>query len=138
MKGVLWGGCYQKQGGFDCFLKARSKEAFSRMTAQARVALMKRFVLLNEPGKATASANPAGRPIVRCQTPDVTTEMQIVGAALRDNVAFLPMALRDATDTPGAEAHQITLGLLREGAAWQLLSLASLVLRRSQWRSARG
>lgn len=97
------------------------------MTPQARVALMKRFVLLNEPGKATASANPAGRPIVRCQTPDVTTEMQIGGADLRDNVAFLPMELRDATDT-GAEAHQVTLGLVREDGNWKLLSLGLLLL----------
>ena len=98
------------------------------MTPQARVALMKRFVLLNEPGKATASANPAGRPIVRCQTPDVTTEMQIGGADLRDNVAFLPMELRDATDTTGSEAHQITLGLVREDGEWRLLSLGLLLL----------
>jgi len=98
------------------------------MTPQARVALMKRFVLLNEPGKATASANPAGRPIVRCQTPDVTTEMQIGGADLRDNVAFLPMELRNATDTTGSDAHQITLGLVREDGDWKLLSLGLLLL----------
>ena len=98
------------------------------MTPQARVALMKRFVLLNEPGKATASANPAGRPIVHCQTPDVTTEMQIGGADLRDNVAFLPMELRNATDTTGSDAHQITLGLVREDGDWKLLSLGLLLL----------
>ncbi len=98
------------------------------MTPQARIALMKRFVLLNEPGKPTASANPAGRPIVRCQTPDVTTEMQIGGADLRDNVAFLPMELRDATDTTGSDAHQITLGLVREDGEWKLLSLGLLLL----------
>ncbi len=77
------------------------------MTPSARVALMKRFVLLNEPGKPTASANPAGRPILRCQTPDVTTETQIGGAELRDNLAFFPMEVRDATDTTGASVHQI-------------------------------
>lgn len=127
LKAVLSAACSQNQAEFARFLTARSKEAFSRMTPQARVALMKRFVLLNEPGKATASANPAGRPIVRCQTPDVTTEMQIGGADLRDNVAFLPMELRDATDT-GAEAHQVTLGLVREDGNWKLLSLGLLLL----------
>ena len=89
---------------------------------------MKRFVLLNEPGKPTASANPAGRPIVRCQTPDVTTEMQIGGADLRDNVAFLPMEIRAATDTTGSDDHQITLGLVREDGEWRLLSLGLLLL----------
>ncbi|HEV1992856.1 MAG TPA: hypothetical protein VGR03_00835 [Candidatus Acidoferrum sp.] len=98
------------------------------MTPPARVALMKRFVLLNEPGKPTASANPAGRLILRCQTPDVTTEMQIGGAELRDNIAFLPMELRDATDTTGASVHQITMGLVREDGDWKLLSLGLLLL----------
>ncbi len=98
------------------------------MTPPTRVALMKRFVLLNEPGKPTASANPAGRPIVRCQTPDATTEMQIGGADLRDNIAFLPMDLRDAADTTGASVHQITMGLVRENGDWKLLSLGLLLL----------
>jgi len=98
------------------------------MTPLARVALMKRFVLLNEPGRPTVSANPAGRPILRCQTPDVTTEMQIGGAELRDNIAFLPMELRGATDITGANVHQITMGLVREDGDWKLLSLGLLLL----------
>src|SRR5713226_10217928 len=128
LKAVLSAACSQNQSEFVRFLTARNRESFSRMTPPARVALMKRFVLLNEPGKPTASANPAGRPIVRCQTPDVTTEMQIGGADLRDNIAFLPMELRDATDTTGSEAHQITLGLVREDGEWRLLSLGLLLL----------
>ena len=128
LKAVLSAACSQNQAEFGRFLTARSKEAFLRLTPQARVALMKRFVLLNEPGKPTASANPAGRPIVRCQTPDVTTEMQIGGADLRDNVAFLPMELRDVTDTTGSDAHQITLGLVREDGDWKLLSVGLLLL----------
>jgi hypothetical protein len=128
LKAVLSAACSQNQAEFVRFLTTRNKEAFSRMTPPARVALMKRFVLLNEPGKPTAYANPAGRPIVRCQTPDVTTEMQIGGAELRDNIAFLPMELRDATDSTGANVHQITMGLVREDGEWKLLSLGLLLL----------
>jgi hypothetical protein len=128
LKAVLSAACTQNQTEFVRFLTARNKEAFSRMTPPARVALMKRFVLLNEPGKATASANPAGRPIIRCQTPDVATEMQIGGAELRDNIAFLPMELRDPTDTTGESVHQITMGLVREDGEWKLLSLGLLLL----------
>jgi hypothetical protein len=99
------------------------------MTPSARIALMKRFVLLNEPGKPTASMNPAGRPIVRCQTPAVTTEMQIGGAELRDNIAFLPMELRDtAADNPAATVRQVTMGFVREDSEWKLLSLGLLLL----------
>jgi hypothetical protein len=128
LKAVLSAACSQNQTEFLRFLTARNREAFSRMTPLARVALMKRFVLLNEPGRPTASANPAGRPILRCQTPDVTTEMQIGGAELRDNIAFLPMELRGATDTTGANVHQITMGMVREEGEWKLLSLGLLLL----------
>ncbi len=128
LKGVLSAACSQNQAEFGRFLTARNREAFTRMTRQARISLMKRFVLLNEPGKPTASANAAGRPILRCQTPDVTTEMQIGGAELRENIAFLPMELRDATDTTGASVRQITMGLVREDGDWKLLSLGLLLL----------
>ena len=128
LRTVLSAGCSQNQTEFVRFLTARNKEAFSRMTPPARIAFMKRFVLLNEPGKPTVSANPAGRPILRCETPDVTTEMHIGGADLRDNIVFFPVELRDATDTTGASVHQISLGLVREDGEWKLLSLGLLLL----------
>ena len=98
------------------------------MTPTARVALMKRFVLLDEPGKATISANPSGRPIVRCETPGGTVEMQIGGADVRDNMAFLPLELHETTDSIGASARQINMGLVREEGDWKLLSLGVLLL----------
>lgn len=128
LRDALSAACSQNQVDFVRFLTARNKEAFSRMTPAARVSLLKRFVLLNEPGKPTSSTNPAGRPMVRCESPDVTTEMQIGGADLRDNLAFLPMELRDATDTTGENVHRITMGLIRENGEWKLLSLGLLLL----------
>jgi hypothetical protein len=128
LRDVLSAACSQTQTDFARFLTARSKEAFSRMTPSARVALMKRFVLLSEPGKSTTSVNPSGRPIVRCQTPVLTTEMQIGGTELRDNVAFLPMELRDTTDSVGASVRQVTMGFVREDGQWKLLSLGLLLL----------
>lgn len=128
LRDVLAAACSENQIEFARFLTARNKDAFSRMTASARVALMKRFVLLNEPGKATISVNPSGRPLVQCATPSVTTEMQIGGVEFRDNLAFLPMELRDATDATGAAVRQINMGLVREEGEWKLLSLGVLFL----------
>lgn len=125
---VLAAACSQSQADFTRFLTVRNKEAFSRMTPAARVALMKRFVLLNEPGKATVSANPSGRPVVRCRTPSVTIEMQIGGVEIRDNVAFMPMELRDVTDSAGASVRQVNMGLVREEGEWKLLSLGVVLL----------
>jgi len=128
LKAVLSAACSQNQTEFVRFLTVRNREAFSRMTSPARVALMRRFVLLDEPGKPTASGNPVGRPLLRCQTPEVTTEMQIGGTELRNNIAFLPMQVRDASDTSGASVHQITMGMVREDGEWKLLSLGLLLL----------
>ena len=125
---ALAAACAQNQAEFTRFLTARNKESFTRMTPAARVGLMKRFVLLDEPGKATISANPSGRPVVRCETPGGTVEMQIGGADVRDNMAFLPLELRETTDSTGASMRQINMGLVREGGDWKLLSLGVLLL----------
>lgn len=128
LSNALAAACSQNQVEFTRFLTARNKESFLRMTPAARVALMKRFVLLDEPGKATISANPSGRPIVRCETPGGTVEMQVGGADVRDNMAFLPLELRETTDSSGASARQINMGLVREEGDWKLLSLGVLLL----------
>jgi hypothetical protein len=128
LRDVLQAACSQNAAEFSRYLTARSKESFERLTPAARVALMKRFVLLNVPGKATATANPAGRPIVRCETPELTTEMSIGGTDTRENLAFLPMELRDVTDSTGANVRQISMGLVREDGQWRLLSIGVLLL----------
>src|ERR1700675_2319763 len=128
LRDVLQAACAQNSAEFSRYLTARSKESFERLTPAACVALMKRFVLMNVPGKATAIANPAGRPIVRCETPDLATEMSIGGTDTRENLAFLPLELRDVTDSTGANVHQITMGLVRENGQWVLLSIGVLLL----------
>ena len=77
LRDVLTAACSQSQNDFSHFLTARNKESFNRMAPAARVAFMKRFVLLNEPGTPSVTANPSGRPIVRCDTPAGAAEIQI-------------------------------------------------------------
>jgi hypothetical protein len=128
LRDVLTAACSQSQNDFSRFLTARNKESFSRMAPAARVAFMKRFVLLNEPGKPSVTTNPSGRPIVRCDTPAGAAEIQIGGADTRDNVAFMPVELRDATDSSGASAIQVNMGLVRENGEWKILSLGLVLL----------
>ena len=128
LRDVLTAACSQSQTDFERFLTVRNRESFTRMTPAARVAFMKRFVLLNEPGKPSVTANPSGRPIVRCDTPAGAAEIQIGGADTRDNVSFLPVKLRDATDTTGADAIQVNMGLVRENGQWKILSLGLVLL----------
>ena len=129
LRDVLLAACSQDAAGFSRFLTQRSKESFDRLTPAARVALMKRFVLLNLPGKAQFHhKSRRARPIVRCETPDVATEMSIGGADVRDNVAFMPLEIRDTADSSGQSVHQVNMGLVREGGQWRLLSLGLLLL----------
>jgi hypothetical protein len=128
LRDVLIAACSQSQNDFERYLTARNKESFTRMAPAARVAFMKRFVLLNEAGKPSVTSNPSGRPIVRCDTPAGAAEIQIGGADTRDNVAFMPVNLRDATDTTDASAIQVTMGLVREGGEWKILSLGVVLL----------
>lgn len=128
LRDVLIAACSQDGGGFSRFLTARSKKSFERLTPAARVALMKRFVLLNVPGRGSAAENAPDRPVVRCETPEVTTEMSIGGADVRDNVAFMPLQIRDANDSSGASVRQVNMGMVREDGQWRLLSLGLLLL----------
>jgi hypothetical protein len=125
LRDALSAACSQSAKEFARTLTARNTESFSRLAPAARVALMKRFVLLNEPGKATVVTNASGRPTVRCETPAITTQMQLGGADIRDNIAFLPLELQDAT---GTNLRRVTMGMVRENGEWKLLSLGLLLL----------
>jgi hypothetical protein len=127
LRDALSAACSHDEKAFSRFFTAANREAFLRMTPSARISLMKRFVLLDDQGQPSASANPAGRPIVRCQTPIGAAEMQVGGADLRDNLAFLPLELRDATDPTGSVMH-IRIGMVRESGEWKVLSLGILLL----------
>ncbi|MGB8476220.1 MAG: hypothetical protein WCE61_19230 [Candidatus Acidiferrum sp.] len=128
LRDVLKAACSQSQSTFERFLTVRNRASFTRMTPAARVAFMKRFVLLDEPGEPSVTVNPSGRPTVRCETPAGAAEIQIGGADTHDNVSFLPVKLRDATDTAGADAIQVNMGLVRENGQWKILSLGLVLL----------
>jgi hypothetical protein len=125
---TLSAACSQSQIEFARFLTARNKQSFARMTPAARIALMKRFVLLSQPGTASTTLNPSGRPTVRCETPDGAAEIQIGGADLQDNLAFLPVELRDATDIAGSDVVRVNMGLIREDNQWRILSIGLVLL----------
>jgi hypothetical protein len=128
LRDILTAACSQSQDEFSRFLTERNKQSFARLAPAARVAFMKRFVLLNEAGKPVVTTNPSGRPIVRCETPAGAAEIQIGGADTRDNMAFLPIELRALSDSSGDPPITVTMGLVREGGEWKILSLGVVLL----------
>jgi len=126
LRDLLSAACAHDETVFVKFLTARNAESFVRLAPAARTELMKRFVLLDAAGKPASSADPAGRPTVRCTTPDGAAELQLGGAELRDNLALLPIDIRDVSDLPAGEPHHILMGMIRENSSWRILSLGML------------
>jgi hypothetical protein len=128
LRQALSAACSQSEHEFTKFLTARNADTFAALTPGARIALMKRFVLLDEPGKPSMVTGAEGRPLVRCETPGGAAETQIGGAEITDNLAFLPVEIRDATDTVGANVMHVKMGLIRENGEWKLLSVGLVLL----------
>jgi type IV pilus assembly protein PilA len=128
LRQALSAACRQDASEFTRYLTARNAETFSTLTEGARVALMKRFVLLNEPGKPSLVTGAAQRPLVRCETPIGAAELQIGGADVDDNLALLPVEIRDATDTVGENVLHVKMGLVREHGEWKLISVGLVLL----------
>ena len=128
LRDLLAAACAHDEVSFQKFLTSRNAEAFSRLAPTARTELMKRFVLLDGAGKPTVSANPSGRPQIRCTTADGAAEIQLGGTELRENIALLPLDIRDASDLRAGDPHHILMGMVRENSSWKVLSLGMLFL----------
>lgn len=128
LRDALFAACTQSQEGFSKFLTARNAETFAHLTPSARVALMKRFVLLNQPGKPSLLPSGSGRPTIQCETPGGAAQLQIGGAEISDNLAFLPVEVRESSDATGASAIRVQMGLVREKSDWKLLSVGLVLL----------
>jgi hypothetical protein len=128
LRDALVAACSQDAQQFVGTLTARNAEAFARMTPPARATLLKRFVLLDKPGKPTVQTAADGRLTISCATPEVTTLMQLEKPEPRDNLAFVPLSIQDSTDASGASARHVLMGMVRENGQWKILSLGLLFL----------
>jgi len=128
LRDVLMAACSHDAKQFAAHLTARNAVAFGKMAPAAQVTLLKRFVLLDGTGTPNAEVDERGNVTVTCKTDVVSTEMQIGRGEIRENLAFLPMVLRDASDTTDANTRRVLMGLVREKGEWKLLSLGLLLL----------
>ena len=128
LRDALVAACSQNSSEFVRALTVRNAEAFGRMTPPARETLLKRFVLLDKPGKPRTQNETSGNVLVFCSTSDVTTQMEIDKPELRDNLAYLPLTVKDSGDSAGLSAHHVTMGMVREAGQWKILALGLLFL----------
>ncbi len=133
---ALSAACRQDAAAFANWLTADNATAYRALPAPQRTAMMKRFVLLEDPGRPLLSTSASGQTIVRCQSPGLSTEMRFGETRLRENLAFIPMEI----PLPGEPSRSITFGLVREGGSWKLLSVGLILLdipaMAKQWEQA--
>jgi hypothetical protein len=133
---ALSAACRQDSPAFANSLTADNAAAFRALPGAQRTAMMKRFVLLEEPGRVLLSTSGNGQKIVRCESPSYTTEMRLGETKLRENLAYVPMEIPIAGEDP----RTITFGLVREGGGWKLLSVGLILLdvpaMAKQWEQA--
>ncbi len=136
LSGALSAACRQDPAAFANFLPSDNAAAYRALPGPQRTALMKRFVLLEDPGRPLLSTSTSGHPIVRCEAPSIATEMRFGETRLRENLAFVPIQI----PLPGEPARSITFGLVREGGNWKLLSVGLILLdipsMAKQWEQA--
>ncbi len=129
---ALTAACRQDAAQFARTLTTDNAAVFRELAAGTRLALMKRFVLLDEPGRPLLSSDPQGHTVVRCEVPGLTAEFRFGETRLRENLAFVPVEVTGA--------RRIDFGLVREGGGWKLLSVGLLLLElpalARQWESA--
>ena len=128
LRSILTAACSQDTKQFSDNLTARNADAFAHMTKAAQSTLLKRFVLLDQVGQPRVETGEQGSITIFCVTPEITTQMQFGKVELRDNLAYLPLVVRDSADTTDAGARRITMGLVKENGQWKLLSLGLLLL----------
>ncbi len=121
---ALSAACKQDSPAFANSLTEDNAAAFRELPGPQRTAMMKRFVLLDEPGRPLLSTKGDAQKIIRCESPGCTTEMRLGETRLRGNLAFVPMEI----PIPGEDAHKITFGLVREGGNWKLLSVGLILI----------
>jgi len=119
---TLTAACRHDEAAFASHLTADSAQAFGALMQEQRVALLRRLVLLDDPGKPLLSTL-AGQTVVRCEAGGVTTELRFGAAEVRENLAFIPVSV-----PVGDETQSVRFGLIRESGQWKLLSLGLLML----------
>lgn len=133
---ALTAACKQDASAFSNSLTADNAAAFRLLPPVQRTAMMKRFVLLEEAGRALLSTTATGQKIVRCESPSFTVEMRLGPSRVRENLAFVPMEIPIAGDEP----RKITFGFVRESGSWKLISVGLMMLdvpaMAQQWAQA--
>jgi hypothetical protein len=122
LQDALTAACRHDELAFAGHLTSDNARAYRALSQDQRVALLKRLVLQEDPGKPLLSMF-EGHTVVRCEAGGVISEMRFGATELHENLAFLPVSVPEDTET-----QSVRFGLVRESGQWKLLSVGLLLL----------
>jgi hypothetical protein len=117
---ALSAACRANESHFANYLTQHSAAAFKALPADQRTSLLQRFSLVGEAGKPLLDSDPQNHIVLRCQTPEATTEFRFGDPRVHENLAFVPVDVVDG--------QQTQFGLVRENGGWRLISLGLVLL----------
>ncbi len=117
---ALSAACRANEPHFANYLTQHNAAAFKALPADQRTSLLQRFSLVGEAGKPLLDSDPQNHIILRCQTPEATTEFRFGDPRVHENLAFVPVNVVDG--------QQTQFGLVRENGGWRLISLGLVLL----------
>jgi hypothetical protein len=117
LQSMLTAACRQDDASFRNYLTKANGEAFAQLNVAQRLAIIKRFALLDAPGRPLLSDAGKSR-VLACAGPGATVEFRIGAARREENTAYIPVNVSGRTTQ---------FGMVREGGGWRLLSLGLLL-----------
>ncbi len=117
---ALSAACRANEPHFANYLTQPNAAAFKALPADQRASLLQRFSLVAEAGKPLLDSDPQNHIVLRCQTPEATTEFRFGDPRVHENLAFVPVNVVDG--------QQTQFGLVRENGGWRLISLGLVLL----------
>jgi hypothetical protein len=120
LSSALTAACRGNETQFANYLTADNAPAFRALPKDQRSDLLKRFSLIDDPGKPLLSADAQNHIVLRCEDPGGTVEFRFGDVRVRENLAFIPVTVVDS--------QQAQFGLVRENGGWRILSLGLVLL----------
>src|SRR5579864_4480468 len=120
LNNALVAACKENEADFANYLTDENAAAFQRLPADERTGMMKRFVLLDTPGRPLLANDTQGHEILRCEASDASVEFRFGAARTHENLAYIPVTLTGQ--------NAIRFELVREDSRWKLLSLGLLLI----------
>jgi hypothetical protein len=117
---ILSVACRQDTEKFPEYLTTSNATFYKQLAPAQQVAILRRLVLLDDPGRALLSTRDDGTTEIRCETKAVTRQIHLSKPRTDQNISFVPIDVKPD--------RRVDFGLLATKDGWKLLSIGVLML----------